>query len=130
MIAQLPLRERDSWGEGYFGASRGKRKHHGIDYACWPGSEVLAPVSGIVTKIGYPYADDLRFRYVQITADKLHYRIFYVEPAIGIMNQQMDKDETVIGYSQDLHHRYPSITQHIHVEVKDGKKYLNPEDYL
>ncbi len=59
-------RVMDTWGSGHFGASRGERTHIGIDYACSPGSQILAPCIGEVTKLGYPYSNDLSFRYVEI----------------------------------------------------------------
>ena len=123
----LGKRETDEWGSGYFGAPRGDHTHHGIDYVCDSQVQILSPVMGEITKLGYPYADDLSFRYVQIT-DKagLKNRVFYVEPILPI--GRTVKEGTVIGFSQDLTERYPGITPHIHYEAMDGKKYLNPEE--
>ena len=42
MLAQLPQRD-DKAGQGHFGAKRGGQKHNGIDYACLPGTLILAP---------------------------------------------------------------------------------------
>jgi hypothetical protein len=74
----------DSAGQGTFGASRGggKRSHKGTDYEMKAGELVDSPVVGEVTKIGFPYGDDLSYRYVQITdMDGINHRLFYVEPS-------------------------------------------------
>jgi len=62
-----PKRGTDGYGSGEFGASRSNRTPHGVDYACYPGSQLLSPVKGSVTKLGYPYRDDMAYRYVEIT---------------------------------------------------------------
>jgi len=111
-----PMRQRDQYGAGYFGAPRGERAHNGIDYACAPGSSVLACESGKVTKLGYPYGDDLSYRYVEITDDQgCRARYFYVEPTAAEDEQVTAGD--VIGLSQSLDRRYPGITEHVHFEV-------------
>jgi len=138
MLIEAPVRLSDSYGEGYFGASRGKRKHLGIDYCCYPGSVILSPVSGVVSKVGYTYADDLSFRYVEVTAvDKLRYRIFYIEPCVSLDDHVLAR-ETALGVSQTLGYRYPAdenhpspITEHVHFEVRNHKgEYFNPEEVL
>jgi murein DD-endopeptidase MepM/ murein hydrolase activator NlpD len=123
---ELKKRTSDKWGEGYFGAPRGDRTHNGIDYECPPECQILSPVDGKITKHGYPYGDDLTFRYVQITTkDGYDHRLFYVEPILPI--GRIVKKDTVIGFAQDLNERYPDITPHIHYEVKHEGNYLNPE---
>ena len=128
MLIGAPKRTQDVFGSGSYGASRGTRKHNGIDYACYPDSAVFAPATGIITKIGYPYADDLSFRYVQITTeDGLDYRIFYISPIVGL-NDFVTRDHTIIGISQKLGDRYPDITEHVHFEVKVDGVFVNPEE--
>ena len=126
MKANLIQRTSDKWGAGYFHAPRGDRKHNGIDYACLAGSKILSPCDGKVTKLGYPYADDLSFRYVQITNGNKNHRVFYIEPTVELGAKIKEGD--VIGIAQDLEERYPDITPHIHYEIKslDGK-FENPE---
>jgi len=125
MKASLKKRISDKWGQGHFGAPRGSRTHHGIDFHVPHGTEILSPVAGLVTKIGYPYGDDLSFRYIQITSGDLDHRIFYVKPILMVGYHV--KEGEVIGLSQDLEERYPEITPHIHYEIKIGGKYINPE---
>jgi murein DD-endopeptidase MepM/ murein hydrolase activator NlpD len=124
---ELKKRPQDKWGSGEFGAPRGDHTHHGIDYCCPPEVQILSPVAGKITKHGYPYSDDLTFRYVQITAENgYNHRVFYVEPILPI--GRIVRKGSIIGFSQSLTERYPGITQHIHYEIKNGKEYLNPEE--
>lgn len=119
-------RGTDKFGSGHFGASRGGRTHTGTDYCV----QVVAPTNGKVTKIGYPYAEDLSFRYVQITdSNGYDVRVFYVEPIVGV-NQIVSQGEP-IGSLQTLQKRYPGIQDHIHVEVKTPKgEYISWQEYL
>jgi len=124
-----PKRHVDEYGSGAYLAPRGKRDHNGIDLACYPASEVVTHVSGRVTKLGYPYSDDLRFRYVQITDDDgYQHRFFYVEPSIFL--HAAVKEGDVIGTTQKLGDRYPRITEHVHYEVKKGGEHIDPEEWL
>lgn len=126
----LPLRGTDSWGSGAYGASRGSRKHKGIDYAAYPGTEVCTPVGGKVTKLGYPYGDDLTFRYVEVTAeDGYRHRFFYVYPRVGRGDEMAAGD--VVGIVQDSTSRYKGITNHVHYEIlKPGSKAsVDPDKY-
>jgi len=131
--ATLNKRKPDELGSGEFGASRGLRKHNGIDYTCEPRTRILSPVRGKVTKIGYPYADDFGYRYVQITDnDNRYHRVFYIEPGVSL-GDVVTRD-TIIGEAQDIAIRYASVgrmNNHVHYEImtiKDGKKvYHDPE---
>jgi len=123
-----PVRHADEYGSGLFGASRGKRDHNGIDYCVYPGSIILSPVTGRVTKLGYPYSSDLSYRYVQITCERgYNHRFFYVQPQV-MPHTAVLKGEP-IGISQELGNRYPRITEHIHYEIKVGNDYIDPDDY-
>jgi len=133
----LKQRGIDDWGDGSFGASRGDRAHKGIDYSADPGDEILAPIAGAVTKLGYPYApkpgDKLTYRYVEITdyAGRRH-RVFYIDPTVNI--EQHVNLGTIIGLSQDIAGKYhredrgPMIN-HVHVEVLDlSGKPIDPKN--
>lgn len=117
-------------GGGWFGAPRGgTRTHRGIDYACYPATEILSPVRGVVTKVGYPYGDDLSFRYVEVTDDAgYRHRTFYIEPCVEVGDKVYDVD--VIGKAQAIVTRYPGhgMKNHIHYEVisPDGQ-YIDPD---
>lgn len=147
MFIKPPLRISDCWGQGHFGAPRGSRTHKGIDFAIGAGEGVFSHISGAVTKVGYPYGDDLSFRYVQVTSeatfkhdgriitDTVAHRFFYVEPCLEVGDTV--EIGTMIGRCQDSQKRYPAgngkpepITNHVHYEVKYGDIYLNPAQFL
>ena len=134
--AILQRRQPDDFGSGEYGASRGSRTHRGIDYACDPETEIFSPVVGKVTKLGYPYGDDLSYRYVEVVdLSGFHHRLFYLMPCVGVGDDV--KRSTVVGMAQDIAKRYDFILRkmnnHIHYEVikytPDGKKYFDPENY-
>lgn len=123
----------DSAGDGHYGASRGSRVHTGVDYVCSPDSPVYSPVDGEVTKLGYPYGDDLTWRYVQITDRTGHrHRLFYVNPLVAV-GEQVSKGEE-IGEAQNISLRYPNhqkpMTPHVHYEIiTPDNEFTNPEEF-
>ena len=123
-------RGRDSQGAGYYGASRGSRKHNGIDFVAEAGERVCAFVGGTITKLGYAYSDDLSYRYIELVdASGMYCRYFYVEPLCNV-GDIIANGET-IGRAQDIAARYQGITPHYHFEVFEGAKhYVNPYAYL
>lgn len=128
-----PTRNRDKHGAGYYGASRGKRKHVGVDFAVEAESKICAFRRGIITKLGYAYADDLSFRYAEIKDSRGYYcRYFYCEPCVDV-GDSIDMGSH-IGDSQDLRRRYPGITPHLHFEVFSmegtSRRYVDPYAYL
>jgi len=127
-----PTRGNDTWGSGDFGASRAGRLHMGIDYAAMPGSILQSPVTGVVTKLGYCYGDDLSYRYVQVTThDGARHRFFYIEPDVVLNSQVQEGYE--LGEVQDVTRRYQvpkGMKPHIHYEIIDKDKlYVSPEAY-
>ena len=130
MIKARLSKRSDAAGEGHFGASRGSRTHKGQDYECFPGAIIESPIKGYITKLGYPYADDLSYRYVEITQSLStnKYRIFYVEPSVKLGDGVLPGD--AIGAAQDVAKRYPneSMTCHVHLEIKlDDGSFTDPE---
>ena len=128
-----PTRGTDKWGSGAYRASRGDRKHNGIDIACYAGSVILSPHYGTVSKIGYPYdPNDPKkghLRYVQVTErGGFLCRYFYVLPDVKVGDQIMTGDE--LGVAQGLSNIYEGITDHIHYEVKLNGVFVNPDEYL
>ncbi len=113
----------DAYGSGAFKASRdgGERQHQGVDYVAAAGQAVWAPISGLVTKIGYAYGDDPGLRYVEIEnpALKISARVFYVAPEVQV--GQVVRLGTPIGIAQTLQARYPGgIVDHVHLELGDS----------
>lgn len=114
----LDKRGSDGYGSGTFGASRGSRLHQGIDFAAPADALILSPVDGKITKLGYPYGDDLTYRYVEITTlDGLRHRVFYVSPCVKV-GDHVHKT-TVVGECQDIAARYNKflMVNHVHYEV-------------
>jgi len=135
MIKILPPVRHDSMGAGYFGAPRGSRKHNGVDFSCYPESKILAPVTGEVTKLGYPYGDERYggsqhsepYRYVEVTAqDGKRHRVFYIKPSVEV-GEVVVEGRDVVGYSQDLTKRHGgAMVNHVHYEIMVGSGYESP----
>jgi peptidoglycan LD-endopeptidase LytH len=121
-----PIRGADAFGSGKFGAGRdkGKRAHHGVDYVAKPGGGVNAPISGKVTREGFAYRDDALLRYIEITNTEtmLSARILYVAPSVR--EGQLVTAGEPIGLAQNLAKRYPGITNHVHVELRNAQRTL------
>ena len=128
-----PQRTDDPWGSGAWHASRGDRLHTGVDYACWPGSQVLSGTVGVVSKVGWPYSPEHEkkghLRYVEIhTPLGYDIRYMYIDPTVK-QGDKISKNQ-VIGIAQDLTKIYPGITPHVHVDVRKLSEYINPEIYF
>lgn len=112
-------RDHDDFGSGAFGASRdgGRRMHMGVDYAGEAGQEVLAPVSGYVTKVGKAYGGTSDLQFVEITNPALGYvaRVFYVEPTVAVGD--VVALGRPVGTLTSLQGRYDGITDHVHLEM-------------
>lgn len=130
-LHQLEQRKCDKQGCGHWGASRGSRKHNGVDLACEVGTPIYSPVYGKVTKIGWPYgaSDKHHIRYVEIENADYKFRVFYIDPSI-VKGDTVDLT-TVIGMSQELGCFYSGITEHVHFEIKDKHgNYVDPNPFL
>lgn len=130
-IHTLEQRKCDKQGCGHWGASRGSRKHRGVDLVCDVGDYINSPVNGVVTKIGFPYGDSNKhhIRYIEIENSEYKFRVFYVDPAVA--KGETVTTKTVIGVSQELGCFYNGITEHIHLEIKDKHgNYVDPNPFL
>lgn len=131
LLFKNPLRGCDPAGCGHYGASRGNRKHKGIDIHAIPGSICLSHIEGVVSKIGYVYAGDMYHKYVQLEAPNgLLFDFFYVEPLVSVGDKVEYGDE--LGVVQDVSkkHNAPDMKPHVHFQVRlEGRK-INPEPYL
>lgn len=129
MITHKHVRGRDNRGAGYYGASRGSRVHNGVDLVCEYGEDVICQINGVVSKLGYPYANDLSFRYVQITDEEGYdHRYFYVSPQVAISD--IVERGQLIGVAQNLAEKYSGITPHVHYEVKYKGQYVSPFQFF
>jgi len=123
------IRGQDAWGAGHFGAPRGKRVHEGLDLLIPAGSALVSPIFGRIHRIGYPYANDLSFRIVEIRAETRDlWRFFYVKP-LDIFKEPgvVIARGHFLGTVQDLSKRFPAeegreaMPNHVHLEIiRDG----------
>ena len=123
------MRGCDDYGCGSFGAERdaGGRRHEGADFDAVRGQAVQAPMSGYVTRIGEAYADDGRFKFVEITNPALRFvaRVFYIQP--NVREGQTVRIGQTIGRARSLQARYPGITDHVHLEIsRVGRPKIDP----
>ena len=126
----------DRMGLGHYGARRGSRTHKGIDFIAEQGSTVYAIADGEVTKIGYCYADDLKYRYVQIrdSLDGLDLRYFYTTLHSSLnVGSWIHKGQALcvvqniaVKHSTDK----KTMINHFHFEIKEAGKHINPVPYL
>lgn len=131
MLINPPVRGNDAHGSGAYLASRGDRQHKGVDFACYPGSELLSMCHGTITRFGFPYSHHPDYRYVEVTdSNALKFRFFYVQPNPDLSVGDKVKPGDILGTSQDLGRIYGGITNHIHFEVKRGREYLDPTDFV
>lgn len=127
-----PPRGHDAFGDGYFHARRdgGARAHEGVDYDSRAGQTVAAPISGFVSKIGYAYPGDTRFKFVEIENPALHLeaRVFYVDPAVEI--GESVSLGSPIGTAHSLQARYGGITDHIHLELAESGRKIDAQSVI
>jgi murein DD-endopeptidase MepM/ murein hydrolase activator NlpD len=152
-VPNAKIRERDGYGEGYFGARRTKGPHTGVDIVTKPGEIVTSPVSGRVEKRPAnngvynngqwiePYPDEPEkaghTKGVGIyTPDGARVRVLYVDPdAVGLKPGQRVEAGDPIGTAQDLSRIYPPtkdgvMTNHSHVDIKKDGKYIDPTEAI
>lgn len=135
VTAENKRRGCDPLGCGYFGASRGERKHVGTDILARPGEDIFSPVTGRVNRIGYPYATTTHYKLVEIIEDKTgrYFRIMYVEPLPGITAKHVNAGDK-IGTAQNIQAHHGSAMQnHVHVDARPGAErsnFINLENYL
>lgn len=109
-------RNCDPMGCGHFGASRGNRKHDGEDYVTAPGESILAPISGKITRIAYPYANDLSFKGIEIKGTTHTAKLFYMNPT-AIIGAHVRAGE-VVGVAQNIAGKHGNgMINHVHVEI-------------
>lgn len=125
---RLKLRGNDPKGHGYYGASRGIRKHKGTDYVAEPGEAIFACVSGKV-RIGNVYATSSKMKLVEITGDEFRIKQMYVYPYVK--NGAFVKAGQFIGVAQDIagYHKSTMIN-HVHVSVWKNGLLTDPEPLI
>ena len=130
----LEFRGNDPTGHGYYGAKRGTRKHKGVDVLATPGENVMAPISGVITKYGWVYknhkAGKPHMRYVEITGDMYRMWIMYTDLSKMNVGDRVFVGD-VLGKSQDVSAYWGgSMKNHLHLLVWKYGLLTDPEPLL
>lgn len=129
-LDKIILRGNDPTGHGYYGAKRGNRKHKGLDLVAEPGDSVTSMISGVVTKIGYPYASNLNFRYVDVSNDNYRIRVMYIDPCALKVGDRVFEG-SCIGEVQNIAGYWNSkMKNHIHIEIYKNGLLTDPEPLI
>ena len=133
LLVTCSLRENDDFGSGGFSASRGNRKHRGVDFAATPDSILHSPVNGIVSKHGQPY-DDTIYKYIEIKDDSgLRHRFFYTMPIVDVGEEVKISYEIAVvqNIAAKFDTKHKKMINHIHYEIKDQDgDFINPIEFL
>lgn len=127
-LEELIPRDYDPRGAGWYGASRGTRKHKGFDFVADPGTTVFSPINGFVSKIGQAYVNPARFKYIEISNDIYRIRLMYSKPAFELgLNDRVTAGQE-LGMVQDIAgHWGGGMLNHLHVEVYKHGLLTDPE---
>ena len=107
----------DGAGDGYYGAKRGSRLHLGHDYPCVKGQNIVAPITGRISRIARPYIRDEVYSGCEIVGQRLTVKLFYMLLTPGFVGREVSQGE-VIGVAQAISEKYgPPMTDHIHLAV-------------
>lgn len=130
---QIILRNQDSTGNGWYGASRGSRKHEGVDFCTFPGEEIFACISGKV-RVGNVYVGSTKMKLIEIQDNfgLHHYRVqqMYVKPIVNT-GDFVERNQ-LIGYAQDVagYHNSNKMKNHCHVSVWKNGLLTDPEPII
>lgn len=136
MILQSPtyfleLRNQDTTGNGWFGASRGVRKHFGVDINTSPGEDIFACISGKITKLGYVYKGSREMRFVEITTKVgfHHYKLWQMYVSPKIKRGDVVEANQFIGLAQDVagYHKSKKMKNHCHIQLWKNGLITDPE---
>lgn len=127
------FRNCDAFGCGYYGASRGKRTHKGIDFKVNEDEPIKAPFDCTIVRYGYPYENDNLQRLVEIKGfgnySDYTAKIMYIKPihAIGTL---INKGSTVC-FAGNIKNKYGnSMINHVHFELYKNGILINPEPFF
>ena len=116
----------DRGGDGAFGASRGNRRHRGVDYASLAGSDVVSPVTGIIDRVSNAYTDPVKNGPLKaiviknIVDNRYETKVLYVEPSKHIKpGMPVYGGQTLLGKTQSMVFIHENVKDHIHVQI-DG----------
>lgn len=107
----------DSEGSGEYGASRGSRRHNGIDYECNQGQYVRAPFDMTVKRIANPRSNS-PLSGIEWVSGKSSGKMFYFKPHKMVIGEDVLEGQ-VIGVAQSVSQDYglPGMIDHVHFQV-------------
>lgn len=120
---------QDSYGKGYFGASRnGGRTHQGIDILAPLKDPIYASKSGRVTFSGETKGYG---QYVEILhPDGLVTRYAHLSARSAVVGAWIPKGRKIGECGKTGNASSPRIKAHLHFEIRDTQKPLNPSNQL
>lgn len=123
------LRNKDTTGNGWYGASRGYRKHEGVDFVVSPGQNIYACETGRV-RVGNVYKGSTKMKLVEIKNSTYKVKQMYVTPIVK--TGQHVKAGQLIGYAQDVakYHGSNKMKPHVHVSVWKYGLLTDPEPLI
>lgn len=129
ITVQNLIRGKDSFGSGAFGADRTGHTHQGIDIVAQPGEEIFSPISGVVTRFPQPYANDPKYKGIEIKNNTYTIKIFY---AVAIVDIGFNvKAGQKIAVAQNIASKYGAgMTNHIHFEVRKNGVLTDPTEFI
>lgn len=134
LLSGRQVMRNDSEGHGHFGASRGSRKHKGVDLVVIPGATVYSPINGKVVRAVKPYADDDVLSGILIDGTGEHegfqFKILYIKPDAVLIGNSVTKGQR-IGIAQAVSRKHgAAMTDHIHVEFIAMGQLADPTKFL
>ncbi len=108
---------KDSEGDGNYGASRGSRRHNGIDYLCQAGQDVVAPFDMTIVRVSNPKADSPLSGIVW-ERGRSRGKMFYFMPYPDLIGRAVAEGQA-IGIAQSCSDDYglPKMMDHIHFQI-------------
>ena len=109
----------DTQGEGHFGASRGSRKHNGLDLLCLPGLPIYATDVLHFVRFARPYADKAINGGLWENPDGAKVKIFYCNPVTTV---KTFFPGDIIAYCDNVARFYNNkMMPHVHVQLYNEK---------
>lgn len=123
------LRGDDITGNGWYGASRGNRKHEGVDYVVTPGEDIFSVTDGKI-RIGNVYRGSKKMKLVEITGAEYRAKQMYVNPLVK--DGEIVKSGQKIGTAQDVaeFHGIKNMKPHVHISVWKNGLLTDPEPII